>query len=209
MVDRFHHLADWNFSVPVEFFEVPIDDSNGTAWARSTVGQALAQAVDPGDRGTIVEQLVEVRRRLISEGDPFLSAWVSIRTEIELTVGCVVTAEQFRMDPDDGPEPFAAMLKDGVTRLSPGKHTRDARFWRTDIPAGKLVGMFHRFDVREIGADTADVEQRTMFGVFPDDSSDMVRFTFTVADLLTFDDMVADTQAIVSTMTVRLEEKIL
>ncbi|MEC5169124.1 hypothetical protein [Glaciihabitans sp. GrIS 2.15] len=203
--DRALEIVAFDFDVPADYHPVPLAGAEGldsVRWARGVVDEIEQDVDSVGEVGDIVEQLAELRRQLLSQQDSWLSAAVSIRPEDELSIGCLVTAEQFAMDDDDGPEAFETMLREGTRVLAPGKRTRTADLWRSHSDVGEIVGMFHRFDVTDPGAVVARVEQRTIFGVFPPGSSDMIRFVFTVSDLATFDDMPRDTQAIVERLTV-------
>ncbi|MFM9919050.1 hypothetical protein [Lacisediminihabitans sp. H27-G8] len=170
------------------------------------IDDVVSGAESPGAIGDIVDQLAELRRRLLSEDNSWLTALVSLRPELEITIGCLMQVQQFPLDDDDSPDTFEVMLKDGTASPARGTRTRVAETWRTEAMIGEVVGLFHRFDLRELGDEEGRLEQRTIFGVFPPKSSDMVRFIFTVSDLAAFDDMPKDTQAIVETLRVTLEE---
>lgn len=205
--DRPLEIVAFDFDVPSNYFAIPLEPGMDSAsWAHGVVDEVVASVETPGERGDIVEELTELRRRLLATEDPWLTSLVSIRSEDQLSIGCLVSAEQFAMDADDGPDAFEAMLHEGTRQLGPGQRTRTAETWRSHSDIGDIVGMFHRYDVREVGEPEVRIEQRTIFGVFPDRSSDMIRLVFAVADLGTFQDMPRDTQAIVEKLRVRTEE---
>ncbi|WP_331901784.1 hypothetical protein [Lacisediminihabitans sp.] len=156
--------------------------------------------------GDLADQLVELRRQLTAQDDPFLTAAVSLRPELYLTIGCLLTTSRVELGPDDTPDSFETMLTDSVRRLAPGSRTRAAETWQVDSPAGRTVGLLHRIEYRLLEADEGWIELRAMFGVFPTGCSEMVTFTFTVSDLGTFGDMRAETQQIVDTLRVTTEE---
>ncbi len=208
-VARPSEIVAFDFDVPPAFYPVPLhgdQEIDSVTWARSVIDDVVSGAESPGAIGDIVDQLAELRRRLLSEDNPWLTALVSLRPELEITIGCLVQVQQFPLDDDDSPDTFEVMLKDGTASPARGTRTRVAETWRTEAMIGEVVGLFHRFDLRELGDEEGRLEQRTIFGVFPPKSSDMVRFIFTVSDLAAFDDMPKDTQAIVETLRVTLEE---
>ena len=206
-------VAAYDIKVPLNFFAIPLlgdDEIDSGRWARDVV-DAVVDGLDAPtgefatDEGDIIEQLVELRRRLLAGQNAQLTAAVSIRPEDVMTIGCLLTTEQFSMDADDGPDTFEQMLTEGVRQLRPGARTRVAETWRASTEVGEIVGLFHRIDFIELGEKEGTLEQRTIFGVFPPRSRDMIRFIFTVADFGTFGDMAADTQAIVETLEVTLQ----
>ena len=202
-------IAAYDIKVPLDFFPIPLagdDEIDSARWARGVVDEVLDGLDAPSEEGDIVEHLVELRRRLLAGQNAQLTAAVSIRPEGVLTVGCLLTTEQFGMDADDDADTFEQMLTEGVRQLRPGARTRVAETWRSDAEVGEIVGLFHRIDFIELGDEEGTLEQRTVLGVFPPRSRDMIRFIFTVADFATFSDMKADTQAIVETVEVTLQE---
>jgi hypothetical protein len=208
-IARPQEIVSYDFDVPPAYYPIPLDpdqDIDSVRWARGVVDDVLVTATRPGATGDVIDQLVEVRRRLLAEQNPWLTALVSLRPELEITIGAVVQVQQFPMDDDDTPDSFEAMLREGVAHPAPGTRTRVAETWRSQAEIGEIVGLFHRFDLRDLGDESGRLEQRTIFGVFPERSSDMIRFIFTVSDLATFEDMPKETQAIVESLRLTLEE---
>lgn len=208
-IARPQEIVSYGFDVPPAFYPIPLDadqDIDSVRWARGVVDDVLATATRPGVTGDVCDELVEVRRRLLAEQNPWLTALVSLRPELEVSIGAVVQVQQFPMDDDDTPDSFEAMLREGVDRPAPGTRTRVAETWRSQTEIGEIVGLFHRFDLRDLGDESGRLEQRTIFGVFPQGSSDMIRFIFTVSDLATFEDMPKETQSIVESLRITLEE---
>ena len=206
-------VAAYDIKVPLNFFAIPLigdEEIDSARWARTVVDEVVAGLdASAGEFGTeegdILAQLIELRRRLLAGQNAQLTAAVSIRPEGMMTIGCLLTTEQFSMDADDGPDTFEQMLTAGVCQLRPGARTRVAETWRSSTEVGEIVGLFHRIDFIELGEEEGTLEQRTIFGVFPPRSRDMIRFIFTVADFATFADMAVDTQAIVETLEVTLQ----
>ena len=207
MTERDLEIAAYNIKLPLDFYAIPLredPDLDNVRWARGIVDEVLAQAEAPTELAGIVEELAELRWRLLASSSPLLTAAVSIRPAGAMTIGCLLTAEQFSMEPGDGPDSFEVMLTEGVRQLRPGARTRLAEAWRTKTEMGEIVGLLHRIDYIELGAGEGTLEQRTIFGVFPLRSREMVRFIFTVSDFATFPNMKVDTQAIVETIQVSL-----
>ncbi|MBK4348407.1 hypothetical protein [Lacisediminihabitans changchengi] len=211
-IARSLEIVDFDFDVPTDFSVIPLEadrELNSAHWARSVVAEVVEQDAAAGAVGDIVDELTELRRRLLARQNPWLRALVSIRSELELTIGAIVEVQQFPMDDDDSVDSYEQMVTDGLAHPAPGTRTHIAETWRSESDAGTIVGAFHRFDIRDFGDAEGRLQQRTIFAVFPPDSSDMVRFIFTVADLATFEDMIGDTQAIVETLRVTTEESVI
>ena len=110
------------------------------------------------------------------------------------------------MDGDESPDDFGTMLTDGVAHPAPGTRTRVAETRRSEARISEIVGIINRFDLRDMRDETGRLEQRTIFGVFPEQSSDMIRFIFTVSDLATFEDIPKETQAIGESLRITPEQ---
>jgi hypothetical protein len=199
-------IVDYDFEVPVDYYPIPLHDDDpvdSTVWAQSVVQDVATVADDPGLPGSIVNDLAQVRVRLLGERNPRLVAAVSVRPENYLSIGALVTVQQLTMqDDDDGPETFEMLARGESTRMSPGARSRELELWRSEIPAGQLVGLYQRIEFIDPGDTDGRLSQRTVFAVFPPRSRDMVQFTFTCEDFGAFSNMRQQTQAIVSSLSV-------
>jgi hypothetical protein len=198
-------LISYDFDVPGDFFAVPLDEPSDR-WAGRLIDEVSALSDAPLTVGDLVEQLVELVRQLRAQGDPLLTAAVSLRPELYLTIGCLLTTSRVELEPGDTPDSFEAMLTDSLQKLAPGARTRAAETWQVDSEIGTTVGLLHRIEYRLLEADEGWIELRAMFGVFPTGCDEMINFTFTVSDLATFGDMRAETQQIVDTVRVTTAE---
>lgn len=202
-------LLSYDFDVPGDYFVVPLGANvvqPSNEWAAGLIEEVRSMSEAPLEVGDLADQLVELRRQLSAQDDPLLTAAVSLRPELYLTIGCLLTSTRVELGPEDTPDTFEAMLADSVKRLAPGSRTRAAETWQSDSPIGTTVGLLHRIEYRLLGADEGWIELRAMYGVFPTGCNEMVTFTFTVSDLGTFGDMKAETQQIVDTLRVTTGE---
>lgn len=203
-------ILSHDFDVPVNFYPIPLVAAaslDSTVWAQSVVDDVGAAAINPGVPGVLVKELAELRTRLLGQRNPWLTAAVSIRPEAVLSIGCVLQSQQLAMDPDDGPDAFEQVIRDGSTAMRPGVRSRDLEVWRDTIPAGELVGVFQRMEFIELHEMLGGVSERTVFGIFPKDSSDMIQMTFTSEDFGAFADIRAETQEIVATLRVETGQR--
>lgn len=206
---RTRQIVDYDFDVPANFFAVPLDPREGLdskRWAQSIADDVAESDTNPGVPGDFVDELAELRTRLMGQGNPWLTAAVSVRPEQYLTIGALLTVQQLAMDDDDGPAAFERMAREESQRMRPGARSRDLDLWRAEIPAGEVVGLFQRIEFTELGAAEGRLSERTIFAVFPVGSRDMVQFAFTCDDFGAFASMREETQAIVETLHVVTEE---
>jgi hypothetical protein len=199
-------ITDYDFDVPADFYTVPLDaaeDVDSAQWARGVADDVAVNAADAGDPGDIVVQLAALRTQLLGQRNPWLTAAVSVRPESYLTIGALLVVQQLVMDEDDGADGFEQLARQESGRMRPGARSRDLTIWRDEISAGELVGLYQRIEFTELGQPEGRLSERTMFGVFPPGSTDMLQFTFTCDDFAAFSDMRAETQAIVATLSVK------
>ncbi|MGO4691333.1 hypothetical protein [Glaciibacter sp. 2TAF33] len=199
-------IIDYDFDVPADFYPVQLDaaeDIDSTRWALGVVDDVALNAPASGDVGDIALQLAELRTRLLGQQNPWLSAVVSVRPEKYLTIGALLMVQQLAMDEDDGPDGFEQLARQESERMRPGARSRDLVIWRDEIPAGEVVGLYQRVEFTAPGQPEGRLSERTMFGVFPPGSTDMLQFTFTCDDFGAFGDMRAESQAIVATLSVK------
>jgi hypothetical protein len=198
-------IWSYDFDVPVDFFAMPLadaDEVDSRRWAQGVLDDVMTNAENPGDPGELVDQLVELRTRLLGQNNPWLSAAVSIRPQQVLSIGALLVSQQLALDPDDGPDAFEDLVRAESERMRPGARSRDLEIWRDTIPSGEVVGALQRIEFTDLAEPTGRLTERTMFGVFPENSSDMIQFTFTSEDFGAFADIRSETQAIVATLRV-------
>jgi hypothetical protein len=202
-------VAAWSIELPPGWFEVPLNElaeADEQAWVRSVVDTVREAAAEPGDGAALPAQLRDVRADLIRRGDPWTRAALSVRPEQAMTIGCVLIGSQASLESDDDADAFTALLEEGFRHPDRGIRTVRWETWRERIGDATVVGSFQRYSARDLGDLDGAVLDRTLFGVFPDGSDEMIRLEFTVSDLATFDDIAGDTAAIVGTIDIRREE---
>ena len=206
---RAREIADWTLDLPAGWFMVPTEEleAHGVSqWIDDIVGAVREMAVQPGSPTQLRGQLTRLRADLVSQQSPWLSAAVSIRPDDVMSVGCVLLTSVLGLDPDDGPDAFQALLEEGFAHPARGTRNHTSRTWRDRIDAGELVGSYQRFEIVELGEGIGTVEDRTIYGVFPDDATEMIRIEFRTADLGAFDDIIDATSELVRTTRVSLTE---
>jgi hypothetical protein len=180
------------------------DDIDSATWAREVVTEVSSQTGSVDDNDSVLAQLEELRIRLLAQLNPFLTAAVHIRSQDVMSLGLLLTFQVVEMEPEQGPDWYEKTARELSEDSAPDAFTLNFETWQGELPAGRFVGAHQVTEYFGSGDEMGWVEARTMFGVFPPNSTEMVQFTFTTADLATFGDMRAETQLIVSSLELDL-----
>lgn len=206
-------IRDFSVSIPEGFYPMLLDDEVASEdWARDVVARAEADLGSADHEGAVEAELAELRLRLLAQLNPYLTAAVYLRPEHFLSVGAVMTFQVAEVEADQDAAWFLREARelagdpdsDGTTILFDG--------WEHVIPSGRLAGIHQVVEYLDDPAEPGDapeegwVEARTVFGVFPPGADEMVHFTFTTADLNAFGDMPAETESIVASLSIELEQ---
>jgi len=200
-------IVDLRIQIPERFYPVRLDeDIDSDEWAASVVA-AVAEDFDSVDHeGSLSGELEDLRVRLLAGLNGYLTAAVYVRPERFMSLGCLLTFQIVETDAGQDPDWFEATARSLVAEQEPGARTIGFDAWRATIDAGRLVGIHQVIEYTEPGVEFGWVEARTIFGVFPPGSGDMVQLTFTTSDLAAFGDMRVETQGIVESLEVEIGE---
>jgi hypothetical protein len=138
--------------------------------------------------------------------DPAVTAALGVRPEVIMTIGCVLTTSIIALEEGDDPDALQALLEDGFGHPGRGVRSHSWRVWRDASEAGELMAGYQRFETVRPGEGVGQVEDRTIFGLFPPEAGEMIRMEFRSSDLGAFEDMPAQTGAIARTARVELGE---
>ena len=200
-----NEILDLRIQISSGFYPVLLNEEVGSAeWARDVVALVASETSAVDHEDSLVTELEDLRIRLLSQLNPYLTAAVSVRPEKIMSLGALLTFEIVDTEPGQGPDWYEEHAKTLVAQPSPEAFTISMNTWRAEITAGDLVGVHQVVEYRQQDDDAGWVEARTVFGVFPPHAAEMVQFTFTTADLNTFGDMRVETQAIVASLELEL-----
>ncbi|HEY0249372.1 MAG TPA: hypothetical protein VGC45_14045 [Gryllotalpicola sp.] len=199
---RLRPVADFNFDLEEGWFGVNPDDASWPARIADSAGAQGAAA-----RDALVSQLTSLagRVRELGLGDGAARSLVWIPTTAPDHVRCILS---MRLGPsfEGGPAAYQAHLAADEGRREPGERYEVVETWANDGGAGPTVGAYNVITYTDLLREEPRTEARTLFGVFPEDCSQMFEFVFTTTDLDGFDDIVSVTAHWVSTLTVELEK---
>lgn len=200
-----NEILDLRIQISDGFHPVRLDeDIDSSVWARRVVAEVTAETGAVDREGSFAGELEELRIRLLAQLNPYLTAAVYIRPDEFMSLGLLLTFQVVEMEPEQGPDWYEETARALTEQNAPDAFTLNFDTWQGDLPAGRFVGAHQVTEYSALGEESGWVEARTMFGVFPPNSTEMVQFTFTTADLATFGDMRAETQLIVASLELDL-----
>ncbi len=200
-----NEILDLKIQISDGFHPVRLDeDIDSDVWARAVVAEVTAETGSVDHEGSCAGELEELRIRLLSQLNPYLTAAVYIRPQDFMSLGLLLTFEVVELEPGQGPDWYEQTAHALTAQTAPDAFTLNFDTWRGDLPAGRFVGAHQVTEYSAPGEQNGWVEARTMFGVFPPNSTEMVQFTFTSADLASFGDMRNETQLIVASLELDL-----
>jgi hypothetical protein len=165
---------------------------------------------DAVSRGTLGGQLTALQMRLAGIGNPRVSCavWIpypesgraSCALGFELTdIGAGLTSEQAAA------QQLAEMQADEGRRF-PGTEYLGVTTWEGEVPAGEFVAAHTFISRRDPGDAEATIEERTVFAVFPPGAAQFVQLVFSAEGVGAFVNMPRQTEEVVATLRIELEE---
>jgi len=204
---RKQEVVDWTIDLPPGWFMMPLEQLSTpeqSQWIEEVIAQVQEAAVEPGSPTALRSELAQLRTELLRQQNPWLNAAVSIRPEKVMTVGCLLLTSIIELEEGEGPDSFAAGVEEAFAHPARGTRTHSSRVWREHIDAGELVGSFQRFEIVDYGEGIGTVEDRTVFGVFPENCIEFIRFEFRTWDLAAHADFIDETSVIARSARVAL-----
>jgi len=199
-------IADLTVSVPDGFYPVRLDeDIESEDWAREVVARAEADSGAMDHEDSLRDELFDLRIRLLAQLNPYLTAAVYIRREQFLSLGALMTFQVVEVEPEHDAAWFEREAREIASSEESEGHTILFDTWQHPAPAGTVAGVHQVVEYLAPGVEDGWIEARTVFGVFPPGSNEIVHFTFTTADLAAFGDMPAETESIVASLSIELE----
>jgi hypothetical protein len=197
---RRSEIAEWTLALPAGWYPVPLEplDAHGVSmWIDEIVGRVNDEADAPGSPTALRDELADVRSRALHLAeDETLRMAVSIRPEVVMTVGSLFYGSVVVLDDDEGPDELEALMRDAFDHPGRGVRTHQAMIWRDVAGTTAIVSGYQRLEIFELGEEHAPVEDRMVLGLFPEGCRHMLRFEFRTRDILSFEDMPADTMAL-------------
>ncbi|AWB87215.1 hypothetical protein [Mycetocola zhujimingii] len=193
-------IADCDIGLTEDWYPVDLEPETASAWPRTLAGE-LGLSGDVKER--LVERLgtvQETMRRMPSH----LTTAVWIPDPSTGDVASILGLGLVQLADDQGPETYLESLAADEGRRELGVEFQNVQTWTAPVEAGLAVGAYNLIAHTDLGEETT-VEERTVIGVFPPRSKEMVECIFTAQSLNSYDDIIQQTMGLVATIEVALE----
>jgi len=203
-------LVELSLRLPENWFPVPLDprvdlvewatETAYTAWRLRSDAGVPEEAVGPDAGRRLVVELAGLAHNLreqLGEGQPGSShtgVWLPV-PELGV-VSAVVIAQIAARSAERSPERFAAALEELAESPSPGSGHLHTQRLESELGGAPLRGLHSMTGLMDPEAGVAVLEERTCFGVFPDDCAEMVEILFIAERPAAFEDMPSQTLAL-------------
>jgi hypothetical protein len=178
-----------------------VGDFGADSWADALVAElGIAENTEMADGLRGIQQALHE----LHPGDD-VGAQVYLPAPEMGVINALMTYERILLETDDTPESFLAETDAHAGDRAPGYEIRGYESWRAPHPVGELVGFTHLTAITLPDEDTATLEQRVVFAIFPPGAGQMVQVVFRSVFLGAFGNMVEETSAIVDTLRVKME----
>jgi hypothetical protein len=197
-------ILKYQFGLTPDWHEMPLRIDSDEAWAT-----ALAATLLPGG-GPVAEglqfQLAKVQANVSGMDIDGMTAAVWVP---DPESGYVTSAIGFALAPraeDETPERILLDFESDRGREMDGTTFIEVETWRGDIAAGPFVAVRNLLSHLEDDGAEGWIEERTIFAILPPGANQIVQVFFSAESIGSFWNMPAQTQQIVATLTVQLEQ---
>jgi hypothetical protein len=190
-------IVDLDMQIGDGWYDIEFDDPN---WA-DEVARTVAET--PEQRDALQKHLAIMQDSHANLAAMGAGVWVLLRPDVPERSICTLS---YGVSPkgDATPDAYEQMLASDDGHREPGVRFDVVRTWQVDIDAGVAVGGYNLIGYADLMYDGVASEQRTLFGVFPTGSSDVIEVTFKTLVNDAFDNFVEQTMAWVATLEVEL-----
>lgn len=185
--------------LPDDWYDVDLDAEDAAAWIDS-----LPVVFDDNvDRDVFAGMLTSLRDALIT--DEVDVAAIQLRSPNRGSIGAAMMLELLQRGENDTPESFLAFAESHRNLRSPELNISAFSSWAGTHPFGDLVGFAYLALVTDVSSGEGTLEERAVFTIFPDSTTQLVQITFRTARLGVFEDLAEETSAIVDNIELEME----
>ena len=186
-------------NLPDDWYDVDLDADDAREWIAS-----IPIAYDDNvDREVFAGMLTSLRDALIA--DAVDVAAVHLASPNRGIIGAAMLFELLERGPDDTPESYLAFVNAHSDLRSPELDISAFQSWTGTHPFGAFVAFSHLALVTLPGSDESSLEERVVFTIFPESTTQLVQITFRSARLGIFEDITAEAASMVGNMELELE----
>ncbi len=193
-------IGDFAVGLTPEWHAMPLA-GDGAAWSSELAGSLTD---DETARASLAAELALAHDRIAGLEDRLMTAAVWVPYPETGRAGAAMVFELTPRSLAGDPDAFERFLADAASRNEGEQNYYSVQTWRSEVPAGELVGSYNLIAHETGDENGAVLEERTVIGVFPPGSSDFVQFVFSAENLGIFTNMVQQTQDVAATLEVQL-----
>jgi hypothetical protein len=195
-------IADYDIGLTDDWHQVDLDPETSASWPGSLAARLASE--EAATRG-LAARLAAVQETMRGMEAPQLTAAVWVPKPDSGDIASILAFGLVELVAGQDPALYRVALAADEGRSEDGVDFLDVRTWEARIDAGICVGAYNKIAHARPGTPTV-VEERTVFGVFPPRSKQMIECIFIAQSSSSYDDIVEQTQAVVGTVTVVLEK---
>lgn len=194
-------IADYDIGLTDDWYPVDLDPETSSRWPRGLAGEL---GLEGEAKERLVERLGTIQETMRRMPTPHLTTAVWIPEPSSGEVASILGFGLVPIADEQGPEVYLEALSADEGRRELGIEFQNVQTWTAPVNAGLAVGAYNLIAHTELGEETR-VEERTVIGVFPPRSREMIECIFTAQSITTYDDIIQETMALVATLDVQLE----
>lgn len=186
-------------NLPDGWFDVDLDAENAADWIAS-----LPISYDDNvDRDVFAGMLASLRDALLNDGVDV--AAIQLNSPNRGVIGAAMLFEVLERGAEDTPESVLAFVNSHSDLRSPELDISAFQSWTGTHPFGPFVAFTHLALVTTPGSDESSLEERAVYTIFPESTTQLVQVTFRSARLGVFDDLAGQSAAMVGNIELDLE----
>ncbi|MCP2029984.1 hypothetical protein L1277_000048 [Okibacterium sp. HSC-33S16] len=194
-------IADYDIGLTEDWYPIDLDPATSTGWPRTLSGE-LGLTGDSKER--LVGRLSTIQETMRRMSTPQLATAVWIPEPQSGEVASILGFGLVQLADDQGPETYLESLAADEGRRELGVEFQNVQTWTAPVEAGLAVGAYNLIAHTDLGEEPR-VEERTVIGVFPPRSKEMIECIFTAQSITAYDDIIQQTMGLVATIEVQLE----
>lgn len=192
------HITGVSLTLPENWFDVDLESSDSSEW----IAGLELEFADTADIGRFSAALDSIRSKFIA--DDVDVAAIMLPEPNNGIIAAAMVLRVLELDPDDTPETYLEFAESHRSLSTPEFTVNRFSSWRGTHANGELIGFSHLALLTEGGQTEGSLEERAVFAIFPPGAEEMVQITFRTARLGAFNDMAAETGAIVDALELGL-----
>jgi hypothetical protein len=192
------HITGVSLTLPENWHDVDLESSDSSEW----IAGLDLEYTDNADIERFSGALDSIRSKFMA--DDVDVAAIMLPEPNNGIIAAAMVLRVLELDPDDNPETYMAFAESHRSLSTPEFTVNRFSSWRGTHRNGELIGFSHLALLTEEGDTEGSLEERAVFAIFPPGAEEMVQITFRTARLGAFEDMAAETGAIVDALELEL-----